>query len=117
MMAWQGFAELYSETGERRHACTHLTHVSTKNRPCNVLAPAACCPAGQWSNATSAYSTLVGLASGSADDAVKTRGRQFLRKQADSAAKADNYQEAEACYRQLLSSATDGEANGPLSWR
>lgn len=68
--------------------------------------------AGQWANAASAYAALVNLASVHPDEAVKARGRQFLRKQAESAAKSTNYEEAEDCYRQLLSSATDGEVPG-----
>ena len=65
--------------------------------------------AGQWLRAAETYCTLALLAAAAPETALRARAPQFLKRQAESAAKAGSHEEAEACYRQLLEAPGLGE--------
>ncbi|KAG1666570.1 hypothetical protein FOA52_000537 [Chlamydomonas sp. UWO 241] len=78
-LAWQGFAELYTETG-------------------------------QWAQAASTFAALVRLAGASAGTPLHARVPAFLRKQADAAARAGDFSQAEQCYKELLTNLQAADA-------
>lgn len=57
----------------------------------------------QWAAAAAAFAVLVDLASSSSEEVQQARAWQFLRKQADSASRANDFGQAEECYNRLLS--------------
>ncbi|GAX80151.1 hypothetical protein CEUSTIGMA_g7589.t1 [Chlamydomonas eustigma] len=71
------------------------------------------CPlmTGQWGQAATSYRNLIRIVSTSQDVALRSRLPLFIRRQAESALKAGSYEEAEACYLQLLSSTDLGETD------
>ncbi len=62
--------------------------------------------------AAEAYGFLTQLASASTDAALKSRAPQFLRRQADAAAKAGSHEMAERCYVRLIDESAADDAGG-----